>query len=236
MPRNTILAAVMLAALGSHAWGQANLAPDPIPRLPAQPGQSLPAEDVAFLEAATAMSRIETKLGELAGKAPNPDVQQLGQRIAEDHRALEGELTRLAKMRQVDVSEAELSVPKQGGPGGAASAVTTPRHASGKQAEQAPQRLSGLTGDALSRGFVEEQLVLHGRLVDLYQTQASNTADTALASFAIKTLVELQRDRDELRHLAGQMGIAADVQGQPPQYGEAERARQLGAVPNKEGK
>lgn len=217
------LALALLVALGGPAWGQANLRPDVQPRVPAQPGQIPPAEDVEFLKTATAMSRVEIQLGEMSAKASSKDVQQIGRRIADNQRAMEGEVAALAKQRGVDLSHAELAVPEKGGPGGAASAVTSARHASGVQAQQAVKRLSGLSGDEFNKAFIEEQLALHDRLVDLYQTEASNTPDTGLASFAIKALVTIQQDRDELRRLAGEMGIATGRTGQAPQYGEQKR-------------
>lgn len=226
MCRITTLVAVIFAALATlPAWGQANLTPDPVPRLPVQPGQSSPAEDVEFLKAATAMSRVENQLGAVAKNVSLPELRDLSGRIADHHRALEREIAKLAQERRVDLSQANLAVPNQGGPGGAASAVTSPQHVTGAQAQQATERLSGLRGDALNRGLVQEQLKLHDRLVDLYQTQASHTADGALASFAIKKLVVIQRDRDELRQFARQLGVGVDEQGQARQYGAPERAR-----------
>lgn len=219
--KSALLAVIALVALGGPAWGQANLAPDPVPRVPPQAGQSLPAEDVAFLNAALAMSRIEVQLGDVAEKAANPDLQKVGQAIAKTHASLADGLSQLAQERGVDLSKPRLSVPDQGGPGGAASAVTQRSHASGEQARQALQRLSGMQGANLDQAFIEEQLDLHDRLVDLYQTEASGSPDTALASFAIRSLVAIQRDRDALRGVAAQFGIAAKPEGQPPQYGGA---------------
>lgn len=222
MPKSALLAAVILLALGGPAWGQANLAPDPMPRVPPQPGQGLPAEDVLFLNSAMAMSQIEVQLGKVAAKATDPQVQQIGQQIAETHSALSDELASLAKERQVDISEPKLALPDQGGPGGAASAVTKRQHASGQPPEQALQRLSNLQGEALDRAFVQEQIGLHARLADLYQTQASHSSDTGLASFAIRSLVTIQRDRDALHGIGNRFGIAAERGGQPPQYGDIE--------------
>lgn len=220
MPRIILLAAALVVALGGPAWGQANLRPDPEPRVPAQPGQAPPVEDVEFLKVATAMSRLELKMGEAAARLTLPDLQQLGRRIADDHRALEGEVAALAKERKVDVSKTDLAVADQGGPGGAASAVTSSRHAAGEPYAQAPQRLARLSGDQLNREFVREQLVFHDRLVDLYQTQASNTPDSGLASFAIKALITIKRDQDDLRRFAGQLGLPTEGSGQARQYGK----------------
>lgn len=218
MPRIALLAAALVFALGSHAWGQANLRPDPEPRVPAQPGQAPPAEDVEFLKTATAMSRLEVRMGDAAARLTLPELQQLGRRIADDHRALERDVTALAKERGVDVSNADLAVPGQGEPGG--GAVTSSRHAPGQPYAQAPQRLAKLSGDQLDRDFVREQLLLHDRLVDLYQTQASNTPDSPLAGFAIKALVTIKRDQDDLRRFARQIGLSAHASGQPRLYNQ----------------
>ena len=45
------------------AWSQANLRPDPHPRVPMQPGQSLPLEDALFLKEAASASQGQVELG-----------------------------------------------------------------------------------------------------------------------------------------------------------------------------
>lgn len=224
MRKLAVITALAVAAFAGPAWAQANLRPDPVPRVPPQPGQSLPVEDVEFLRAAAAVSSNEAQLTKIGSQVEHSGVKQLSQRMAQNHQALRDELGKLAQARGVDLSKPQAAVADQGGLGGGASAVTNSRN-SAAVAEQAVRRLSDLKGQEIAGAYVEEQLAVHNRLVDLYQTQASNTTDNALASFAIKALVGIQQERDALRQVAGEFGIAVDEKGQPPQYGSAAGAR-----------
>ena len=80
-------------------------------------------------------------------------------------------------------------------------------------------------GGEHGKGYVEAQLRLHDRLVDLYQTQASHTPDRELATFAITSLVGIQKDRDALRQAADRFGIETSPGGQAIQYGDPTKAR-----------
>ena len=73
-----------MTALTAPAWSQANIRPDPDPRVPTQPGQALPREDALFLKEAAAASQGQAELGRLAAeKAPDDEVRTLAGRIAE---------------------------------------------------------------------------------------------------------------------------------------------------------
>lgn len=224
MPTILVLVVLGIFAGVSPAWSQANLRPDPVPRVPPQAGQGLPLEDVEFLKAAITESRAEIDLAKLGAKAQSAEIKEISNRIGETHQGLVGQLEALAKERQVDLSKADADVPDQGGPGGAASAVTAEQHVAGR-GKQALSRLSRMSGEGFGAAYVQEQIAVHDRLADLYQTQASNTPDTKLATFAIEALVDIQRDRDALRRVAGQFGIAVEQEGQPPQYGDVERGQ-----------
>ena len=52
-----------LTVLSGPAWSQANLRPDPHPRVPPQPGQSLPLEDALFLKEAASASQVRPSWG-----------------------------------------------------------------------------------------------------------------------------------------------------------------------------
>jgi hypothetical protein len=89
-----------LTVLSGPAWSQANLRPDPHPRVPPQPGQSLPLEDALFLKEAASASQGQAELGRLATeKAPDDALRSLAQRIAETHGRLAGDLKRLTDGR-----------------------------------------------------------------------------------------------------------------------------------------
>lgn len=224
MRKIAALALLGLVAFSGAAWSQANIRPDPDPRVPPQPGQSVPVEDALFLKEAAMASQGQVELGRLAAeKATDDGVRALSQQIAETHGKLDGELKRLTDSRQLP--PADQLQPERADRFGAAGAVTNPDNAQEGMAQDAVQRLSGASGEAFIKGYVEAQLGLHDRLVDLYQTQASNTPDRELATFAITTLVTIQKDRDGLRQAADRFGISAPAEGQPVQYGDPTRAR-----------
>jgi predicted outer membrane protein len=213
-----------LTALTAPAWSQANLRPDPDPRVPTQPGQALPHEDALFLRQAAAASQGQAELGRLAAeKAPDDEVRTLAGRIAETHAKLAGDLKRLTDAHTLP--PADQLQPERTDAFGAAGAVSNPENAREGMAREAVQSLSGASGEAFGKGYVEAQLRLHDRLVDLYQTEASHTPNRELATFAITSLVEIQKDRDALRQMAGRFGIEAAPEGQAIQYGDPTKAR-----------
>jgi len=224
MHKIVALALLGLTALTAPAWSQANLRPDPDPRVPTQPGQALPHEDALFLKEATLASQGQAELGRLATeKAPDDEFRSLARRIAETHVKLTGDLKGLTDTRTLP--PADQLRPERTDAFGAAGAVSNPENAREGMAQEAVQALSGKSGEEFGRGYVEAQLRLHDRLVDLYQTEASHTPDRHLATFAITSLVTIQKDRDALRALAGRFGIEAAPAGQAIQYGDPTKAR-----------
>ena len=218
------LALLSLTALSGPAWSQANIRPDPDPRVPPQQGQSLPREDALFLRQATAASQGQVELGRLAAeKAPDGELRSLAQRIAETHVKLTDDLTRLTDTRTLP--PADQLQPERTDAFGAAGAVSNPENAREGMTQEAVQALSSRSGEEFGKGYVEAQLRLHDRLVDLYQTQASHTPDRELATFAITSLVGIQKDRDALRQAADRFGIETSPGGQAIQYGDPTKAR-----------
>jgi predicted outer membrane protein len=218
------LALLGLTALSAPVWSQANIRPDPDPRVPPQPGQSLPREDALFLKGAAAASQGQAELGRLAAeKAPDDEIRSLARQIADTHAKLADDLKRLTDAR--NLPPADQLQPERTDAFGAAGAVSNPENAREGMAQEAVQALSNKSGEEFGKGYVEAQLRLHDRLVDLYQTQASHTPDRELATFAITSLVTIQKDRDGLRALAGRFGIEAAPAGQAIQYGDPTKAR-----------
>ena len=220
-----VLAAVLGAVLvAGSPWAQVNLQPDTTPRLPTQPGQTLPLEDALFLKEAVAASQGQTDLGRLAAeKAPDDAFKSMAKGIAETHTKLGEQLERLSSARPLP--PADQIKPERADAFGAAGAVTNPANAREGLAQDAAKALSQASGEAFAKGYIEAQLRIHERIVDLYQTQASHTPDRELAAFAITSLVSIQKDRDALRQMAGRFGISAPVEGQAVQYGDPAKSR-----------
>jgi len=224
MRKIAALALLGFALMPAPAWSQANIRPDSNLRVPPQPGQSLPYEDALFLKEATLASRGQAELGRLAAeKAPDDALRTLAQRIADTHKTLGNELERLSSSRTLP--PASQLKPEEADRFGAAGAVTNPANAREDLTAKAVQSLSGASGEAFGKAYVEAQLRLHDRLVDLYQTEASNSPDRELSTFAITSLVAIQKDSDALRQMAGRFGIETHREGQAIQYGDPAKPR-----------
>ena len=197
MKKSFVLAACILPLLVGNAAGQANIVPDPRPRLPPQPGQGLPLEDLRFLERGMDQSVIQIKIGELAAERGSDEaLSQFGSRVATDHEQIRQKLTELAQRRGVAVS------------------ARTPNEAWRGAIDQ----LQRQPGEDFDRAFLDMQLKTGQQLIELYQTQASNSTDTGLASFAITTLVQLQQHFAIAQQLGAQYGLSPETVEPPPQY------------------
>jgi predicted outer membrane protein len=197
MKKSFVLAACILPLLVGDAAGQANIVPDPSPRLPPQPGQGLPLEDLRFIERGMEQSAIQIEMGELAAEEASDEAfSQLGRQVAADHEQIRQKLTELAQRRGVAVAE----------------------RAPNEAWRSAIDQLQRQSGEDFDQAFLDMQLKIGQQLVELYQTQASNSTDTGLASFAITTLVQLQQHFATAQQLGAQHGLSPETVEQPPQY------------------
>jgi predicted outer membrane protein len=192
-----VVTSIIAALATGPALAQANLKPDTTPRLPPQAGQGLPFEDQQFLVRAANLSEAEAEAARLAiDKVSAGPVKEFAGHVAADHQKLREAAVSLAQKHQVKVEP----------------------HASRATWQADLARLRGQNGEAFERDFLQWQLQIHLSLVDLYQTEASNTPATELAQFAIVTLKEIQARFDEAKQLAAQRGITINTIRQPPQY------------------
>ena len=217
MLRRTLLpaAAVISGFAAGEARAQANIRPDPTPRLPPQPGQGPPLEDARFLRDAAALSDAEAGVaGVVAERAGDEETRRLAAGLAERHRRLAEQIRDLSRARGVS-----LDAPATGQGGGAA----------GGPSAQAKQRLEALRaaaaapggGGDLGREFLAAQIEVHPVLVEMYQVQSSHTTDRELGRFAIATMVGLQEDFAAAVRLGERHGLKPPdrLLANPPQYG-----------------
>jgi hypothetical protein len=221
MLRRTLLLLIAAAAAASlppeaarRARAQTSLRPDPTPRLPPQPGQGLPVEDVRFLRDAAALSAAQAEAGAAfaTGGGDGGGGEETGRfaaALAERHRRLAQEIAELARQRGVELS------PRQAGDWPSERIAAPLRRLEGlKGAGQAG-------GGDSARAFLAAELEVHPLLVQMYQAQASDTPDRDLGRFAITTLVGLQEDFATTARLGQRHGLAppAGLLANPPQYG-----------------
>lgn len=191
------VAAAFLAASAALAYGQSNLKPDATPRLPAQPGQGLPLEDQAFFSHAENLSAAVIDAGRVcAAKAGDAQVKALGEDLVAVHTAQLEKTRALADKFKAPPAPAAAAHPWD-------AEIAT---------------LKGLSGEALDRECLRWYWRAHMALVDLYQTQASQTPENDLAKFAILSLAQIQERFDRVRPLGAKYGLKTETLGQPPQY------------------
>jgi predicted outer membrane protein len=215
--RTLLLATAATAAPAGLAVGkavaQANITPDPTPRLPPQPGQGLPLEDARFLRNAAALSAAQAGAAALAAeRASDEGTRRFAAGLAERHRRLVEQVRGLASARGVS---ADAPRPGEEEPGGGPMAGA-------RQRLEALRTATGpSSGGDLNREFLAAQIEVHPALIELYQTEASHTTDRELGRFAITSLVGLQEDFAAAARLGERHGLRRPdgVLANPPQYG-----------------
>ncbi len=228
-----VLATVALSLSVGPGWAQTSLVPKTDPRLPPQAGQGLPRDDVLFLKKAQRLNTLQMRAAEIAAqKAQDERVKQLAAAILQDHGNEMKRIDELARSRGVDLERTDTphaadrmpptaeplgAQPSHRQSAGEESSGTDPA-ALERAGQEALQRLNAAEGEAFDREYVALELNVHKQIVDLYQTQASNSPDTGLAAFAITSLVPIQRHFDHVKALGAERGLTIDVVGQPPQY------------------
>jgi predicted outer membrane protein len=197
MLRRTLLLAAVLAAPSGAAWAQTRLVPDATPRLPAQPGQGLAAEDVRSIQRAARLSAVQVEAAGLAAeRASGAEIKQLAARIGEDHARFRQALADLAATHRVDLPD---------------------RQAAGIE-DRSLAALRSASGEGFDRAFLARQLGLYRPMAELYQTMASNSPDHALNRFGITALAAVRAHFETARQLGARFGLSVDTVENPPQY------------------
>lgn len=192
-----VLTTVAMSLTAGSVWGQTSLIPKSNPRLPPQAGEGLPHADQEFLKKAMSFNALQLEAATIAAeKAQSEQVKQLAATLVNDHRNELKRIRELAESRSVILDNDEAD-PLQ---------------------RQSVEDLKGVGGGDFDRDYIAVELDLHRRIVELYQTQASNSTDTGLASFAITSLVPIQRHFDHVQALGAERGLTIDRVKQPPQY------------------
>jgi Domain of unknown function (DUF4142) len=73
-------------------------------------------------------------------------------------------------------------------------------------------------GQAFERSYLEQQLGVLRCLVELHQSEASQSPDQELARFAVRTLVPVREELDAANALGSRYGLRSDTLRNSPQY------------------
>ncbi|EWY42867.1 hypothetical protein N825_02165 [Skermanella stibiiresistens SB22] len=144
-----------------------------------------PARDARFVEEVSraGLARLETAERAIA-KAGDRRVRILAERIIEDQRPINEELSVLAGDAGIDT--ATLEAPSE--PAG---------------------DLSALSGAAFDKAWLKAEMAAQRSLIDLFDRQAKEGADASLKTFAANHLASLRDHLDIARSLGDELGSAA---------------------------
>ena len=137
---------------------------------PAEKAARPASADSTFMKTAAMDGRAEVEHGQLAAQnAASSAVKQFGQRMVDDHRKADAELTSLAAQKNVALP-AELDA----------------KH------KATHDKLSRLTGSAFDSAYMAHMVSAHKDAVALFQREATSGTDADAKAFAEKTLPTLQ--------------------------------------------
>jgi putative membrane protein len=138
-----------------------------------------------FVTQATQANLAEIQLGQLAiQKSSNSQVKQYAQMLIQDHTQANSQLKQLA-------SSKSLSVPTQ----------------PNAQQRAAKARLSGLSGQAFDRAYIQQMEQDHTKSVALFQKESQQGQDPDLKNLAATLLPKLQSHEQEAQQIAGRIGV-----------------------------
>jgi len=174
---------------GKSRQGKSEESPSTSSSEPQASEDSVAAADREFALQAAEDGLLQIALGRLAvQQASSPDVKQLGQRMIDDHRKMNEELTTIAGGKR----------------------IALPGEAQARTKHQATiARLETLSGDAFDRAYVADMATGHAQEVARFDREASRGQDPELQAFARKTLpivrdhLALVRDAERKRTAKG---------------------------------
>lgn len=177
--RRTIIG--MLGAMALFVIGGAAVAQERGDAAPPPGRTALNETDRLFIKEASISGLAEVRLGKLAvEKGGSVEVKQFGQRMVDDHGRANNKLVQLAGVK----------------------GITVPAELPAAQKEQI-QRLSGLSGEAFDRAYMEQMIKDHARAVANFEDEIKNGQDQDIKNFSASTLSVLRDHLQEVRKIAG---------------------------------
>jgi putative membrane protein len=194
---------------------------------PTQTTTTLDKDDSSFLKDAAHDGAMEVQVGRLAvDKTTNPDVKQFAQRLIDDHSKANSELMALASQKGVvlptmsdmavvdtnrtatDQATATSQAMDKQAP--ADTSATTQRHArvdsdAMLKDQKEISKLSGLSGDAFDRAFIDEQVKGHEKDVKEFEKVSTKAKDPDIRAFAAKTLPTLREHLQMARDIQSRL-------------------------------
>jgi putative membrane protein len=157
---------------------------------PGENGQQM--LDKKFLENAAKGGIAEVKLGELAVQKGSPDVKAFGQKMVDDHTAINKDMAEVA-------DELGVMLPKK----------------MSKEDQAEYDKLNKLSGDAFDKEFILAATKAHRQDLHDFRTEASVAADPGLSTEVVKASLVIRQHLTMLLKLAQDKGVTL-----PPRQGQ----------------
>ena len=142
-------------------------------------GTTLAKQDREFIDEVAQGSLYEIRAGQLAvQKAQANDVKQFGQRMADDHTALNARLQKLAQAKGLNVPSAL-----------------------DKKHQDKIDSLSKKTGPEFDKAYIDEMVDDHKRDVDAYEKASKDAKDAGVKEFAAATLPTLREHLQQVQSI-----------------------------------
>jgi putative membrane protein len=142
-------------------------------------------QDKKFLKQAAAGGYAEVQLGQLAvDKATNPDVKAFGQKMVDDHGALNVKMTPFIQQ-----------------------AGLTPPTALDKKDQELYNQLKGLSGDAFDKAYVKAMLADHKKDVGDFKAEIGQTNNPDLKGTVKNGEMVIEGHYKMVQRLASQVGV-----------------------------
>ena len=170
---------------------------------------------------------MEVKLGQMAAdKATNADVKQFGQRMVDDHSKANSELMALASQKGVTLpamsdtammNSSSQSTDQATATSQAMDQQSTPDTSATKERharvdtdamlkdDKGMNKLSGLSGDAFDREYVDMMVKDHEKAVKEFENASMKAKDPDVRAFAAKTLPTLREHLQQVRDIQSRM-------------------------------
>ena len=161
---------------------------------PGQAGQEM--VDKQFIRTAAEGGLAEVKLGLLATQKGGPEVKEFGQKMVDDHTAINKDMAAVADTLGV-------MLPKK----------------PSKDAQAEYDKLNGLSGDAFDKEYITVMLKAHWDDLRAFRTEASVAADPTLQTEVVKAAMVIRQHVMMIAKLATDKGIP--LPPRPPRPGAA---------------
>lgn len=161
---------------------------------PGQTGQEM--VDKQFIRSAAEGGLAEVKLGLLATQKGGPEVKEFGQKMVDDHTAMNKDMGNVAD----------------------ALGVMLPKKPS-KDAQAEYDKLNGLSGDAFDKEYLAFMVKAHWDDLRAFRTEASVAADPGLQTEVVKSAMMIRQHAQMVVKLATDKGVP--LPPRPPRPGVA---------------